>query len=119
MLIEHVFATGPRPRTSHETATLHPSLVNSRTTIAGWLVAKRKGNASLWFFTLRDSFGTVQLVVNAKDNQVAAGEAEKLMDVPLESVVLVQGLVKERVKKANVDESLLKVCIRLDLSARY
>lgn len=100
---------GPRARTAHETTTLHPSLLNTRTTLAGWLVAKRKANASLWFFTLRDSFGTVQLVVNAKDAPSAAGEAERLMGVPLESVVQVQGTVKERVRKANVDESTMKV----------
>ncbi|KAJ9091071.1 hypothetical protein QFC20_007746 [Naganishia adeliensis] len=87
---------GPRPRATHETTTLHPSLLNTRTTLAGWLVAKRKANASLWFFTLRDSFGTVQLVVNAKDAPSVAGEAERLMGVPLESVVQVQGTVKER-----------------------
>jgi hypothetical protein len=37
-------------------------------------------------------------------------EAEKLMDTPLESVVLVQGVVKERMKKANVGEAVAKVC---------
>ena len=32
------------------------------------------------------------------------------MATPLESVVLVQGIVKERMKKANVEESASKVC---------
>lgn len=32
------------------------------------------------------------------------------METPLESVVLVQGVVKERMKKANVGESQAKVC---------
>ncbi|KAI5450214.1 aspartate--tRNA ligase msd1 [Naganishia albida] len=94
---------GPRPRTTHETSSLSPALLNNRTTIAGWLVSKRKANASLWFFTLRDSFGTVQLVVNAKDIPGVESEAERLMNVPLESVVQVHGTVKERVKKGNAD----------------
>lgn len=101
---------GPRPRTTHETSSLSPALLNNRTTIAGWLVSKRKANASLWFFTLRDSFGTVQLVINAKDIPGVESEAERLMNVPLESVVQVHGTVKERVKKGNADTGARMVC---------
>ncbi|KAJ9107139.1 hypothetical protein QFC19_002799 [Naganishia cerealis] len=94
---------GPRPSTTHTTSTLSESLVGSRTTLAGWLVAKRKANSSLWFFTLRDSHGTVQLVVSAKEREgEMVAVAERLMETPLESVVQVHGSVKERVKKANV-----------------
>ncbi|GHJ89423.1 hypothetical protein NliqN6_5825 [Naganishia liquefaciens] len=102
-----VFAAhaGPRPAITHQTSTLSRALIDSRTTLGGWLVAKRKANARLWFFTLRDSFGTVQLVISAKDNAALEKHAEQLMETPLESVVLVQGIVKERMKKANVEEA--------------
>lgn len=102
--------TGPRPKSTHETTTLSPTLLSKPVTIAGWLVSKRKANASLWFFTLRDSFGTVQLVINAKDTPGAEAEAERLMGVPLESVVQVHGVVKERVKKGNADVVSRMVC---------
>ncbi|KAJ9111255.1 hypothetical protein QFC22_006555 [Naganishia vaughanmartiniae] len=84
---------GPRPSPTHTIATLPSASIGSKTTIAGWLVAKRKANARLWFFTMRDSAGVVQVVVSAQE------VGEKLMRVPLESVVQVSGTVKPRILK--------------------
>jgi aspartyl-tRNA synthetase len=55
----------------------------------------------------------VQLVVNAKDSPGAEAVGERLMGTPLESVVQVHGVVKERVRKGNAaDEAAGKVCVR-------
>ncbi|KAJ9095328.1 hypothetical protein QFC21_005694 [Naganishia friedmannii] len=92
---------GPRPAITHTTSSLPHASLGASTTIAGWLVAKRKANAKLWFFTMRDSEGVVQLVVSAPEEGQGREVAERLMHVPLESVVQVSGTIKERFQKSN------------------
>ena len=54
----------------------------------------RRASASLHFFTLRDSSSSVQLV--SRDS----ADSDRLMDMPLESVVLIEGTVRVRRQKA-------------------
>lgn len=92
---------GPRPALTHRIAELSRDDSDLPVVVAGWLVAKRQANAQLYFFTLRDSRGDVQLVVNTKDSGQDA--AQQLMELPLESVVQVQGFVQERKLKSGQD----------------
>ena len=59
----------------------------------------RKISSSLSFFTLKDSNGTTQLVAN-RDSAHSSNVLDALANVPVESVVLVQGSVRLRPQKA-------------------
>ncbi|KAF8760823.1 tRNA synthetases class II (D, K and N) [Rhizoctonia solani] len=64
-------------------------------TLAGWIQPARPVSKHLTFFTLKDGDGQTQLLVRSP----TAGDAEaglKLEDVPVESVVLVEGKVVAR-----------------------
>jgi aspartyl-tRNA synthetase len=100
---------GPRNPITHPISTLSPSKLYSRVTLGGWLVNRRQANSSLCFFNLKDSSGSVQLVLNTKKFGQSGSEeegkkvVEEMMRVPLHSVVQVEGTIQH--KKAVVGAS--------------
>lgn len=89
-----MLTAGPKAQISHTTAKLSSSLEGSTVTLGGWLFSQRRASANLHFFTLRDSSGTVQLLSRSQD------VSDRLMNLPLESVVQVTGVVQARKQKA-------------------
>ncbi|KAF9816310.1 hypothetical protein IEO21_04175 [Rhodonia placenta] len=85
----------PYPKRTHTCRTLSSADVDVSVTMHGWLLPERKVNKKLSFFSLRDPYGTVQLVVSGNSDPMALS---KMRDVPPESTVLVQGVVKMRAK---------------------
>ncbi|KAG7448970.1 uncharacterized protein BT62DRAFT_985392 [Guyanagaster necrorhizus] len=77
----------PFPTRTHRCGSLSASDAGSRVVLSGWLLNKRKGRVCS-FFPLKDPSGTVQLIV---DNTDAFSDA--LSQVPVESVVSIQGSV--------------------------
>ncbi|PBK72840.1 hypothetical protein ARMSODRAFT_953249 [Armillaria solidipes] len=87
----------PFPSRTHRCAALSAADAGSRVVLSGWLLNKRKGRLCS-FFPLKDPSGSVQLIV---DNTDAFSDA--LSQVPVESVVLVQGSVLLRPSEARRD----------------
>ncbi|KAK8845377.1 hypothetical protein IAR55_006090 [Kwoniella newhampshirensis] len=99
---------GPRATITHDISELSTQLEGEKVVVGGWLFSQRRASESLHFFTLRSSSSSVQLVSRLKSN------SEELMKYPLESVVLVEGIVRTRKQKAKsgssaVDEIELEV----------
>ncbi|KZT12950.1 uncharacterized protein LAESUDRAFT_22275 [Laetiporus sulphureus 93-53] len=89
----HVAHCRPFPKRTHTCKSLSSNEVDRRVVLTGWLLPERKVNKELSFFNLRDPYGTLQLVVAAN----TCGEAlSRMRDIPTESTVLLQGLVKAR-----------------------
>ncbi len=76
------------------------------------------------FVTLKDAFGTTQLVARLPRSATAAGDrlptlpvsrnlVEELSNIPRESTVLVQGIVKTRPQQAQRDVSSVLPMSRL------
>ncbi|KAG8700047.1 hypothetical protein FRC09_006210 [Ceratobasidium sp. 395] len=63
--------------------------------LAGWIQPARAVSKHLTFFTLKDGEGQTQLLVRSPKSD-SPGLSHKLEDVPVESVVLVQGKVVAR-----------------------
>ncbi|KAI0699409.1 hypothetical protein BC835DRAFT_1405134 [Cytidiella melzeri] len=83
----------PYPRRTHHCASLSAVHAGSKVVLAGWLLPGRKVGKAFYFFPLRDSYGTLQLVVQSDaDSEMLA----LMRDIPVESTVLVQGTVHER-----------------------
>ncbi|KAJ4472263.1 hypothetical protein J3R30DRAFT_3380036 [Lentinula aciculospora] len=82
--------SAPFPSRTHTCGGLSALDAGSRVILTGWLLPERKGKL-VSFFPLKDSFGTVQLVVNNSDltREVLA----PLSKLPVESSVLVEGQV--------------------------
>ncbi|WVW81529.1 hypothetical protein I302_103524 [Kwoniella bestiolae CBS 10118] len=100
---------GPRARTTHDIQDLSPALEGQKVVIAGWLFSQRRASENLHFFTLRSSSSSVQLVSREKDS------SQDLMNWPLESVVLAEGVVKGRKQKAKGASSPVDE-VEIDLS---
>ncbi|KAF7352982.1 AA-TRNA-LIGASE-II domain-containing protein [Mycena venus] len=83
----------PFPKRTHSCGALTAADVGSRVVLTGWLLPGRKGGKLLSFFPLKDSLGTIQLVVNHPE---VAGNQPSLSDVPVESTVLIEGTVLTR-----------------------
>ena len=79
---------------------------------------RRKVSKNMSFFTLKDTFGTAQLVARFPRSAAATGDSlpgspvvvsrniiEDLSSVPKESTILVQGTVKTRPQQAQRDVS--------------
>ncbi|KAI0773883.1 hypothetical protein C8Q74DRAFT_791548 [Fomes fomentarius] len=84
----------PFPRRTHTCGSLTLEDVERSVVLTGWLVPKGKVSKKLSFFGVRDSSGTIQLVVDARTcgpELLAAMRA-----VPEESTVLVEGTVRAR-----------------------
>ncbi|KAG8691799.1 hypothetical protein FRC11_009564 [Ceratobasidium sp. 423] len=86
---------GTFPARTHSCGNLTAEDVGKTVTLAGWIQPARPVSKHLTFFTLKDGDGQTQLLVRSP----AAGTAEvgpKLEDVPVESVILVEGKVVAR-----------------------
>ncbi|KAI0347317.1 hypothetical protein BDW22DRAFT_1387456 [Trametopsis cervina] len=83
----------PFPARTHHCAALSAKNAGSKVVLAGWLLPGRKVGKGFYFFPLKDSYGTVQLVVqsDADPDMLAL-----MRDVPVESTVVVEGVVHER-----------------------
>ncbi|KAF9263633.1 hypothetical protein L218DRAFT_927414 [Marasmius fiardii PR-910] len=88
--------SAPFPARTHICGALSARDVGSRVVLAGWLLPERQGKL-VSFFPLKDSSGTVQLVLNRSS---ANPELQAFKDVPVESSVLVQGTVLLRPQSA-------------------
>jgi len=103
---------GPRNPITHPISTLSPSNLYSRVTLGGWLVNRRQANSSLCFFNLKDSSGSVQLVLNTKKFGQSGSEeegkkvVEEMMRVPLHSVVQVEGTIQHKKAVAGASQSV-------------
>ena len=81
-------------------------------TLGGWLVNRRQANPSLCFFNLKDSSGSVQLVLNTKKFGQSGSEeegkkvVEEMMRVPLHSVVQVEGTIQHKKAVAGAAQSV-------------
>ncbi|KAJ3762893.1 hypothetical protein EV360DRAFT_92159 [Lentinula raphanica] len=82
--------TAPFPSRTHTCGGLSARDAGSRVILTGWLLPERKGKL-VSFFPLKDSFGTVQLIVNSSDR--TREDLAALSEVPTESSVLVEGRV--------------------------
>ncbi|KAH9951809.1 tRNA synthetases class II-domain-containing protein [Amylocystis lapponica] len=83
----------PFPSRTHTCGALTAEHADSRVVLTGWLLSERKVNKRLSFFSIRDSYGSTQLVVPASQiNDVLA----RMRELPTESTVLVEGVVKVR-----------------------
>ncbi|KAI0751409.1 hypothetical protein C8Q80DRAFT_1157190 [Daedaleopsis nitida] len=90
----HSAHIAPFPRRTHTCGSLNVQDADKRVVLSGWLVPKGKVSKKLSFFGLRDSTGTTQLVVDAR---ICGAELMATMrDVPEESTVLVEGVVRAR-----------------------
>ncbi|KAI0370230.1 hypothetical protein BV20DRAFT_1019264 [Pilatotrama ljubarskyi] len=86
--------SAPFPRRTHTCGALSAEDAEKPVVLVGWLVPKGKVSKKLSFFGIRDSYGTTQLVVDSRtcgpDVLVA------MREVPEESTVLVEGVVRQR-----------------------
>ncbi|KAM5535695.1 hypothetical protein V8D89_010682 [Ganoderma adspersum] len=86
--------SAPFPRRTHTCGALLPSDADKTVVLTGWLMPKGKVSKKLSFFGLRDSYGTTQLVADART--LGPELLASMRDVPEESTVLVEGVVRER-----------------------
>ncbi|CAE6522181.1 unnamed protein product [Rhizoctonia solani] len=94
---QHVFRAHNNtfPARSHSCGNLTAEDVGKAVTLAGWIQPARPVSKHLTFFTLKDGDGQTQLLVRSP----VTGTAEvgpKLEDIPVESVVLIEGEVVAR-----------------------
>ncbi|KAI9001243.1 hypothetical protein BD414DRAFT_474078 [Trametes punicea] len=89
-----VAPSGPFPRRTHSCGSLSLEDADKRVVLQGWLVPRGKVSKKLSFFGIRDCYGTTQLVVDARicGTEILAA----MRDVPEESTVLVEGIVRQR-----------------------
>ncbi|KAI0676923.1 hypothetical protein C8Q78DRAFT_1087030 [Trametes maxima] len=86
--------TAPFPKRTHTCGSLSPADADKHVVLQGWLVPKGKVSKKLSFFGLRDSYGSTQLVV---DSRTCGAEVLTAMrEIPDESTVLVEGIVRQR-----------------------
>ncbi|KAJ3534202.1 hypothetical protein NM688_g7172 [Phlebia brevispora] len=85
--------TGPFPARTHHCGGLSAKDAGSKVVLTGWLLPGRKVGKGFYFFPLKDSYGTIQLVLSGG---VSPGTLDLMRDTPAESTVLVEGIVNER-----------------------
>ena len=96
--VARAFSTRKDSRTlfrTHNCGELSNDNMGHNVTIVGWLQAYRAASKTLSFLTIRDMYGTMQVV--AVDS--------KSLDIPLESIVQVSGTVVSRPEKAKNESS--------------
>ncbi|OSC99221.1 hypothetical protein PYCCODRAFT_1518230 [Trametes coccinea BRFM310] len=86
--------TGPFPRRTHTCGSLGLDDADKRVVLQGWLVHKGKVNKKMSFFGIRDSYGTTQLVVDAR--KCGADVLAAMREASEESTVLIEGIVTQR-----------------------
>ncbi|KAF5387306.1 hypothetical protein D9757_005772 [Collybiopsis confluens] len=100
--------SAPFPTRTHTCGELSARNAGSRVVLAGWILPERKGKL-FSFFPLKDSHGTVQLVVNNSNSNLAG-----LSKVPLESFVLVEGEVVLRPESARRPGPTGEIDVKVD-----
>ncbi|KAI5120915.1 hypothetical protein M0805_002895 [Coniferiporia weirii] len=98
-LPQHTAHSGVYPARTHDCGALRASDAERSVVLAGWILPQRKISGALSFFSIKDSNGTTQLVVN-RDSPHSSNVLDSLASVPTESVVLIQGSVRLRPQKA-------------------
>lgn len=84
--------TNSRLKRTHMAGTLTREEIGQETVLMGW-VAKERNLGPLIFIDLRDTTGTMQVVVRKEDAEAMFHEAEQVRS---EFVIAVKGLVRER-----------------------
>ncbi|KAI0650079.1 tRNA synthetases class II-domain-containing protein [Trametes meyenii] len=93
----------PFPKRTHTCGSLSTVDADKHVVLQGWLVPKGTVSKKLSFFGLRDSYGTTQLVV---DSRTCGADVHAAMrEIPEESTVLVEGLVRHRPESQQRDVS--------------
>ncbi|KAF9468951.1 hypothetical protein BDZ94DRAFT_1304095 [Collybia nuda] len=82
--------SAPYPKRTHSCGSLTAGDAGSRVILAGWILPERKGKL-MSFYPLKDSSGTTQLIVNHSANN--AIDLSSLAKIPVESAVLIEGIV--------------------------
>ncbi|KAL5527314.1 hypothetical protein ACEPAG_6105 [Sanghuangporus baumii] len=95
----HNAFSGIYPSRTHDCGALSASDAEKSVVLAGWILPERKISNSVSFFSIRDSCGTTQLVVN-RDSPQTTRVLDELANVPVESIVLIHGSVRLRPHKA-------------------
>ncbi|KAB5593398.1 Aspartyl-tRNA synthetase [Ceratobasidium theobromae] len=85
---------GVFPSRTHSCGNLKAEDVGKDVTLAGWIQSARPASKHLTFFTLKDGSGQTQLLFRSNPSSLESGP--RLEDVPVESVVLVEGKVISR-----------------------
>ncbi|KII95787.1 hypothetical protein PLICRDRAFT_34734 [Plicaturopsis crispa FD-325 SS-3] len=101
----------PYPKRTHNCGALTAADVGSRVVLAGWILPERKVSKAMSFFPIKDSFGTTQLLVQ-KNHAMPAALA--LGDVPIESTVLIEGVVRLRPERDQRPDSTGQVEVHVD-----
>ncbi|CAA7260176.1 unnamed protein product [Cyclocybe aegerita] len=85
--------SAPYPDRTHSCGSLSPDNAGQRVILAGWILPERKMKTiGKSFYHLKDSYGTTQLLVDH-----AQGDSyNTLLQVPVESTVLIEGVVELR-----------------------
>ncbi|KAI1792850.1 hypothetical protein LXA43DRAFT_1003500 [Ganoderma leucocontextum] len=86
--------SAPFPKRTHTCGALTVADADKAVVLTGWLVPKGKMSKKLSFFGLRDSYGTTQLVADART--LGPELLAAMRDVPEESTLLVEGVVRQR-----------------------
>ncbi|QRV76423.1 asparaginyl-tRNA synthetase [Ceratobasidium sp. AG-Ba] len=86
---------GIYPPRTHLCGSLSIKDAGKNVVLAGWIQPARAVSKHLTFFTLKDSEDRVQLLIRPSESSSSEGSL-KLEDVPVESVVLVEGKVVAR-----------------------
>ncbi|THV03320.1 hypothetical protein K435DRAFT_775004 [Dendrothele bispora CBS 962.96] len=106
--------SAPYPSRTHSCGALSARDAGSRVILTGWLLPERKTKL-VSFFPLKDSSGTVQLIVNHHDAQARADASTfRLSDVPVESSVWIQGQVLLRPPSARRPGSTGEIDIQVE-----
>ncbi|KAI0356589.1 hypothetical protein OH77DRAFT_1423519 [Trametes cingulata] len=92
--VVQVAHSGPFPRRTHTCGALTAEDADRQVVLVGWLVPKGKVSKKLSFFGIRDSYGTTQLVADART--CGPDVLAAMREVPEESTVLVEGVVRQR-----------------------
>ncbi|KIY67356.1 aspartyl-tRNA synthetase [Cylindrobasidium torrendii FP15055 ss-10] len=100
---------GPFPARTHTCGGLSDSDAGSRVVLSGWLLNKRKGK-QVSFFPMKDSTGTIQLVVDNANESLSSSIAS----LPVESVVSIEGRVLLRPAEAQREGSTGAIEIQVD-----
>ncbi|KAF9088300.1 aspartyl-tRNA synthetase 2, mitochondrial [Mortierella sp. AD031] len=110
---------GDYPSRTHKCGQLTQANVGEKVVLTGWAQNIRKFSGELMFLPLRDSSGTIQLVLkgsnNGDDEQWAAAR-QSLQDLTPESVICVEGRVVAR-EASTINRKMATGEIEIELSS--
>eukprot|EP00127_Corallochytrium_limacisporum_P006569 Clim_evm41s230 gene=Clim_evmTU41s230 len=91
----HALRLGPRTAPCGKLGPYLDAGGSPSVTVTGWLEYRRR-KGSMMFFTLRDMTGSVQVVMQANNDDPLRPMFDELRKVPLESIVAVSGTLQHR-----------------------